>query len=108
MDQERGERAFVACDAGIVVVLDLETGNEIAKIPIGGEPDVIWHNAKRELLYCAIGKPGLLQVIDESMNDIQELQTEDGAHTFAFDKLRQRLYSFQPRICSAVVYAESD
>ena len=49
------DRAFVACDAGTLVVLDLERDCEVGSMAIGGEPDAIWFNAQRELLYVAIG-----------------------------------------------------
>lgn len=56
--------AYVACDGGAIVVLDASTGHEEAVVPIGGDPDVIWLNADRHRLYCAIGKPGIIEVID--------------------------------------------
>src|SRR5262245_13078863 len=61
LDLDAGaDRAFVACDAGALVVLDLTRDQEIASVPIGGEPDAIWFNAQRNLVYVAIGKPGLI------------------------------------------------
>jgi DNA-binding beta-propeller fold protein YncE len=35
-----GGRAFVACDGGVLVALDLDTGREITRTSIAGEPDV--------------------------------------------------------------------
>jgi YVTN family beta-propeller protein len=61
--------AYVACDGGVVVVLDVSTGYEEAVVPIGGGTDVIWLNADRHRLYCAIGKPGIIEVIDTQKND---------------------------------------
>ena len=59
LDLDRpGERAFVACDAGVVVVLDLTTDREIARVPIGGEPDAIWYSTAADRLYVAIGTTG--------------------------------------------------
>jgi len=43
LDQE-GHRAFIACDGGSVVTLETSTGSELAKLPIAGAPDAIWHN----------------------------------------------------------------
>jgi len=104
IDAERS-RAFVACDAGTLAVIDLETDQEIAAIPIGGEPDAIWFNASRNELYVAIGSPGLVDVVDcERMQVAQRVETEHGAHTTAFDALRQLLYVFLPQSCRAAVY----
>jgi DNA-binding beta-propeller fold protein YncE len=101
-------RAFIACDGGVVVALDLATGRELARTEIAGEPDVIWHNPERNLLYVAIGRPGLIDVIDtDVMARVQQVATEEGAHTAAFDRRRQRLYVFLPHTCRAVVYEEA-
>jgi DNA-binding beta-propeller fold protein YncE len=99
--------AYVACDGGAVVVLDASTGHEEAVVPIGGEPDVIWLNADRHSLYCAIGKPGVIEAIDTQKMIVNEkINTEEGAHTFTFDRKRQRLYAFLPKSCRAAVYRE--
>ena len=103
------DRAFVACDAGVLVVLDLSCDREVTTIPIGGEPDAIWFNAARRLLYVAIGNPGLIDVIDCQRMVLKErVTTEEGAHTIAFDAARQLLCVFLPRSCLAAVYAEID
>lgn len=100
-------RAFVACDAGVVVTLDLTRDLEIARLPIDGEPDAIWFNAERQRLYVAIGQPGVIDVVDcQRMTVIERLTTEAGAHTTAFDVRRQLLYVFLPRSCRAAVYQE--
>ena len=100
-------RAFVACDGKALIVLDLRTGSELKAIPITGSPDVIWYNPRRERLYIAIGKPGVIDVIDTvSMTTAEKVQTEERAHTLAFDRLRQRLYVFLPDSCRAGVYLE--
>lgn len=103
-----GRRAFVACDGGRVAALDLDTGREIASVPIPGEPDAIWYNPDRARLYVAIGRPGIVEVVDTAaMTVAQEVATETGAHTTAFDRVRQRLYVFLPRSGRAAVYMET-
>jgi DNA-binding beta-propeller fold protein YncE len=105
---EDGSRAWVACDEGYVVALDLATGQELARTPIAGLPDVVWHNHRLNRLYVSIARPGVLQVVNTlSMTVEQELGTEPGAHTSAYDAQRQRLYVFLPS-CQAVVYEESE
>jgi DNA-binding beta-propeller fold protein YncE len=102
-----GDRAFVACDAGAVVVVDLTQDQEVASLPIGGEPDAIWFNAARQLLYVAIGQPGLVDVVDcQRMVMKERVATEAGAHTTAFDARRQLLYVFLPSTGRAAVYEE--
>jgi hypothetical protein len=98
---------WVACDGGQVIVLDLRSGREVAAIAIPGEPDAIWFNANRERLYVAMGRPGLVAVIDtREMAVAQKIATEPGAHTTAFDARRQILYVFLPRSCHAAMYKE--
>src|SRR5207248_2161336 len=76
-----GNRAFVAYDAGCLVMLDLTKDAEIGSVPIGGEPDAIWFNLARQRLYVAIGKPGSIDVVDcQGMTIAQRVATEDGAH----------------------------
>jgi YVTN family beta-propeller protein len=107
LDQQ-GRRAFVACDGGSVVTLDTTTGSELARVPIAGTPDAIWHNHRTARLYVAIGDPGVIDVVNTATMAIDEqIATEVGAHTTAFDVLRQRLYVFLPS-CRVVVYEESE
>lgn len=107
LDQE-GRRALVACDGGAVVALDISTGSELAQVPIAGTPDAIWHNHRLGRLYVAIQDPGVIDVVNtQSMTVEEQLQTEVGAHTTAFDTQRQRLYVFLPS-CRVAVYEESE
>jgi DNA-binding beta-propeller fold protein YncE len=113
LDQE-ARRAFVACDGGQVVTLDLITGQSVAAVPIAGAPDVIRHNHQRQRLYVAIGHlasseegPGVIEVVNTATMTVEEqIPTEVGAHTTAYDAERQRLYVFLPS-CQVAVYEES-
>ena len=114
LDQE-GRRAFVACDGGSVVTLDTSTGSELARVSIAGPPDAIWHNHRLGRLYIAIAhlgiideEPGVIDVLNtHSMTIDEQLPTEVGAHTTAYDAKRQRLYVFLPS-CRVAVYEESE
>jgi len=108
LDVDVGEgKAFVACDGAMVVALDLTTGAELAHAPIAGEPDVVWVNADRHHLYVAIGKPGVIDVLEtRSLTPVEMVTTEEGAHTTAFDRRRGRLYAFLPQTSRAAVYEE--
>lgn len=101
------EQGYVACDGGQVVQMHLADGMITGQVTIAGVPDAIWHNARRQRLYVAIGDPGVVQVIDtQTMQLVQEVATEPGAHTTAFDRQRQRLYVFLPTTCQAGVFVE--
>ncbi len=105
---QTGRRAFVACDGGAVVTLDLASGQALAQVPIAGTPDAIWHNHRLDRLYVAILDPGVIDVLNtESMAVEEQIPTEAGAHTTAYDALRQRLYVFLPS-CRVAVYEESE
>jgi DNA-binding beta-propeller fold protein YncE len=104
-----GGRAFVACDAGVVVVLDLETGRELGQVPIAGEPDVVWYSAAHQRLYVAIGQPGVVDVLDgQTLTLAGRVTTEPGAHTTAYDRQREQLYVFLPGSCQAAIFAEEE
>jgi DNA-binding beta-propeller fold protein YncE len=107
LDQE-GRRAYVACDGGIVVSLDTSMGIELARVLIAGAPDAIWHNHRLGRLYVAIEDPGVIDVVNtETMTVEEQITTEVGAHTTAYDARRQRLYVFLPS-CRVAVYEESE
>jgi DNA-binding beta-propeller fold protein YncE len=101
-------RAFVACDGGAVVAVDLPTGREVGAVPISGEPDATWYNPRLERLYVAVGDPGVVDVVDcRGLAVAERVSTEAGAKTTAFDPDRQRLYVFLPRSGRAAVYDET-
>jgi DNA-binding beta-propeller fold protein YncE len=107
LDPERN-RAYVASDGGAVVALDLDRDQPIGSVAIAGEPDAIWFNAPRQRLYVAIGKPGLIETIDTAaLKVVEQVETEEGAHTTAFDPIRQQLYVFLPTSCRAAVHRET-
>jgi DNA-binding beta-propeller fold protein YncE len=103
------QRAFVACDAGEVVVLDLVNDREAGRAAIAGEPDAIWYSSRSDRLYVAIGRPGVIDVVDGRTLELAErIETEQGAHTTAFDRDRRLLYVFLPKSSTAVVFEEVD
>lgn len=99
-------RAYCACDDGQVVSLDLATGQEMGRVTIPGEPNVVWYNPTLQQLYVAIGVPGVVVVIDtQQLTIMQTLPTEHGASRTAFDDQRQCLYVFLPSACQAAVFS---
>jgi DNA-binding beta-propeller fold protein YncE len=102
------DRAFIACDSGALVVLDLKSLKETATVALAGKPNVIWYNAKRDVLYLAIEDTGVVEVIDlKTMKSIQTVPTEVNAKSIAFDPTRQRLYSFFEKTGRIAVFEES-
>ncbi|MCL4542975.1 MAG: hypothetical protein M1118_00005, partial [Chloroflexi bacterium] len=102
-----GQRAFVACDAAAVIVIDLNSGRVLGAVPIAGEPDAIWYHSRLNRLYVAIGTPGVVDVVDcRILRVVEHVVTERGAHTTAFDPGRNRLYVFLPQSGRATVYEE--
>lgn len=69
---------------------------------------VTWQQVGVDRLYVAIQQPGVIDVVNtQTMTVEQQLPTEKGAHTTAFDAQRQRLYVFLPS-CRVAVYEESE
>ena len=102
------DRLFCACDAGRLIVLDARTGQIKAERELAGAPDVIFFNPALHHLYVAIGDPGLVEVYDtDSLDRLQTVTTEPGAHTLGFDSERSQVYVFLPRSHRAGVYQDN-
>ncbi len=105
-DPETG-RLFCACDEGVLVCLEAQSGQELGKVAISGSPDVIFYNASLHHLYVAVGDPGVIDVIDtQEMKRIQALSTEKGAHTLGFIPDQNKVYAFLPGSHQAMVFQE--
>ncbi len=99
--------AYVACDGAALVTLDLDRDKEISRVPLSGAPDVLWLNHRRNLLYCAIGDPGVVDVIDiDKAATVETVPTEEGAHTLTFDSERQRLYVLLPKTNGVAIFLQ--
>jgi DNA-binding beta-propeller fold protein YncE len=100
-------RLFCACDAGVLVELDADTGDVVATETIAGVPDVVFFNAASGRLYVAIGEPGVIEVFDTTpLRRHETVATEAGAHTLAFDPSRSLVCAFLPATHRAVVYID--
>ena len=103
----RDGRLFCAADGGDLVVLDRDSGETIVSLPLPGEPDVVMHDPARERLYVAIGDPGVICSFDtQSLEAVETVETESGAHTTGFDRASGCLYVFCPASSGAAVYQE--
>jgi DNA-binding beta-propeller fold protein YncE len=106
LDVER-RRLFCACDGGVVVEVDADTGTILGTEPIAGVPDVVFVNPLRRRLYIAIGDPGVIEVFATTPLRRQAvIATDVGAHTLAFDAERQLVCAFLPRTHRAAVYKD--
>ena len=106
IDVER-RRLFCACDAGILVEVDADTGSILESHPIGGVPDVVFFNPALHRLYVAIGDPGIIEVFDTTpLQRHETVTTEAGAHTLSFDATRNIVCAFLPETHRAAVYTD--
>jgi DNA-binding beta-propeller fold protein YncE len=98
---EAGHRLFVGCRRKpMVVVLDSETGKELAGVPIPGDTDDLFYDAKRKRLYvsCGAGSLAVLRQTDAGGFEMQaKLPTTALARTSLFDADTGRLYLVVPR-----------
>jgi DNA-binding beta-propeller fold protein YncE len=102
-----GDRLFCAADGGELVVLDRDSGAVRATLPLPGTPDVIMHDPGLGHLYIAVGEPGVICVADtRSMQILQTVPTERGAHTLAVDPQQHAVYAFLPASHGAAVYLD--
>jgi DNA-binding beta-propeller fold protein YncE len=98
---ETGRRLFVGCRRKpMVVVLDSDSGKELAGVPIPGDTDDLFYDAKRQRLYASCGE-GFLAVIGQKEKDgyelLEKIATVKGARTSLLDAETGRLYLVVPR-----------
>lgn len=100
-------RLFCACDAGVLVEVDADSGKRLASARIAGVPDVVFFNAALCRLYVAIGDPGVIEVFDTApLRHHERILTEAGAHTLSFDASRNAVCAFLPATHRAAVYED--
>ena len=100
-------RLFCAADGGALLVLDRDTGAVLEQLPLSGVPDVVMHDPDLRRLYVAIGDPGVVCSFDsERLEHLENLATEQGAHTIGWDPVDRCLYVFCPGSCGAALYEE--
>jgi DNA-binding beta-propeller fold protein YncE len=100
-------RVFCACDSGQLVEVEADRGTILRAADLAGAPDVIFFNAALDRLYVAVGDPGVVDVFDtRSLERVQTVVTEKGAHTLAFDADRNTVYAFLPATHRAAVYID--
>lgn len=99
---EPNHRLFVGCrKAPMMVVLDTETGKELASVPIGGEIDNLFFDAKRKRIFTVCGE-GVVNVIRQVDADkyeaLDKVATEKTARTGLLDAEGGRFFVAVPRL----------
>jgi YVTN family beta-propeller protein len=88
-------RLFVGCRSKDLVVLSMETGKEVATLPIGQGVDAGAFDPEAKLAFCSCGD-GTVSIIAQESADkysvVETLKTKAGAKTMAFDPKTHRLY----------------
>lgn len=100
---------FCACDGGIVFGLNADTGEILLQASLSGAPDVIFFNPSRRHLYVAVGDPGVIDAFDaQTLQRLETIPTEKGAHTLGFDALRNKVYAFLPDTHRAAIFIDKE
>jgi hypothetical protein len=100
-------RLFCAADGGLLDVLERDSGEVVTSLPLPGVPDVVMHDPGLHRLYVAIGDPGVVCSFDsERLEHLENVDTEQGAHTIGWDPVDRCLYVFCPGSNGAAVYEE--
>jgi DNA-binding beta-propeller fold protein YncE len=100
-------RLYCACDAGVLVEVDADSGQTLTAAPIAGVPDVVFFNPRLRRLYVAVGDPGVVEVFDTApLRRHETIPTEAGAHTLSFDASRSTVCAFLPMSHRAAVYED--
>jgi DNA-binding beta-propeller fold protein YncE len=97
---EAHHRLFVGCrEPAVVLVLDTETGHQVALVGIGGDTDDLFYDTSRRLLYASCGE-GSVSVIRQTDADhyavVARVPTAAEARTSLFVPESGRLYVAVP------------
>ena len=89
-------RLFTSCTNRLLVVLDTDSGAQIASVPIGRGSDAVGFDPKRKLIFSSNGVDGTLSVIEEkdakTFVSLGEVKTVPTARTMAVDPDTGRIY----------------
>ena len=94
IDREK-HRLFSVCDGGKMVVVDYDSGKLLGLATIGDGPDAAGFDPKHGLAFSSNGGDGTLTVVDSGKPGfpaLQNVKTEKGARTMAFDASTGRVY----------------
>src|ERR1700730_458431 len=96
MDINHGaDLLYVACDGGLLVEVDAQSGQMRREWQLAGVPDATFFNPKSGLVHVAIGDAGLIQSVDPRARSSMQFVTAASAKTTALVE-PDRLYVFSP------------
>jgi 40-residue YVTN family beta-propeller repeat len=91
----QGRRLFSVCANKVMIVTDADSGKQVAKVPVGVEPDAAIFDAEKKLIFSS-NCDGTLTVVKQDTPDkytvVQNLVTQREARTMALDPASHRLY----------------
>jgi DNA-binding beta-propeller fold protein YncE len=88
-------RLFSVCHNGMMIVLNSETGQMVANVPIGKGVDGVIFDAKSKTIISSNGEGSLTVVKEVNANEYrvdQTVKTERGARTIAFDSKTHHVF----------------
>jgi YVTN family beta-propeller protein len=89
-------RSFTSCTNGILVVVDTDSGSQIAAVPIGRGSDAVAFDPKRKLIFSSNGLDGTLSIIQEKDANtfiaLGTVKTVVSARTMTIDPETGRIY----------------
>jgi DNA-binding beta-propeller fold protein YncE len=89
-------RLFIGCRNKLMIVMDADSGNIVAHLPIGEGVDASRFDPKTQLIFSSNGD-GTLTVIHEDSPDkytvVDNIMTQRGARTIELDPRTHRLFS---------------
>ena len=94
MDRQH-RRIFSACANKLMVVLDADSGNVVAKLPIGSGVDGAGFDSATRFAFSSNGEGTLTVVREESpakFSVVENVTTRRGARTMALDEKTHRVY----------------
>jgi DNA-binding beta-propeller fold protein YncE len=98
---EANHRVMIGCrKEPMLVVLDTETGKEVATVPIAGDVDDVYLDAKRKRLYASCGEGSIVVIEQQGADQYKEVErvpTVKGAKTCFYAPETGRLYLAVPR-----------
>jgi YVTN family beta-propeller protein len=90
-----GRRLFSVCSNKTMIVTDADTGQQVAKVVIGEDPDAASYDAEKKLVFSSNAE-GTLTVVKQESPDkytvVQNAKTEKRARTMALDPKTHKIY----------------
>lgn len=91
----QGRRLFSVCDNKWMIVTDADSGKQIARIPVGVEPDAAIYDVEKKLVFAS-NCDGTLTVVKQESPDkydvVQNVKTQREARTMALDPVNHKLF----------------